>query len=96
MVIRARVRDATLSVEVADDGAGLPGPGAGLARDGHGLANVGQRIAAYYGERASLALHPGPGGRGAVARLTMPAAPDPASAAAGPGRAGAAPEGSAT
>ncbi len=76
VTIRARVRDGMLSVEVADDGVGLAGPGEGMIREGHGLANVSQRLAARYRGRASFVLEPGPGGRGTVARVAMPAAPD--------------------
>jgi signal transduction histidine kinase len=78
VVIRARVRDGTLSVEVADDGTGFSQPAAAVVREGHGLANVSQRLAACYPGRASLVLEPGPSGRGSVARMTMPAAPEAA------------------
>ncbi len=81
VVVRARVRDGALSVEVADDGAGLSGPGAGLIREGHGLANVRQRLAACYRSRASLVLEAGPGGRGAIARVSMPTSSDDAAGA---------------
>jgi LytS/YehU family sensor histidine kinase len=74
VVVRARVRDGALSVEVADDGAGFSEPPGALVREGHGLANVAQRLAACYAGRAALVLEPGPAGRGAVARMTIPAA----------------------
>jgi len=78
VVIRAAVRDGTLLVEVEDDGAGLRAAGTGLLREGHGLANVSQRLAACYRGGASLDLEAGPGGRGAIARVTMPAVPETA------------------
>jgi signal transduction histidine kinase len=86
VTIRAGVRDGTLTIEVADDGAGLDGAGGVPFREGHGLANVSQRLAAVYGGRALLAVGPGPGGRGATARVELPCSPD---SAAGPRASGA-------
>ena len=62
------------SIDVADDGVGLAGAAEGLIRDGHGLGNVARRLAARYGDRATLALSPAPSGTGARARLILPAA----------------------
>ncbi len=84
VVIRAQVRDGALSVEVADDGAGLSGSGRSLIREGHGLANVSQRLGACYRGQASLVLDAGPGGRGAIAKVTMPALPGLAADPAAP------------
>ena len=64
-----------LRIDVVDDGVGLSGDGDDLIRDGHGLGNVAGRLRASYGARAALALSAGPGGVGARARLTLPAAP---------------------
>ena len=64
-----------LRIDVVDDGVGLSGRGDDLIRDGHGLGNVAGRLRASYGARAGLALSAGPGGAGARARLTLPAAP---------------------
>lgn len=67
--------DGVLRIDVVDDGVGLSGDGDDLIRDGHGLGNVAGRLRASYGGRAALTLSAGPGGAGARARLTLPAAP---------------------
>ena len=64
-----------LRIDVVDDGVGLSRDGEGLIRDGHGLGNIARRLEASYGRRAALTLSAGPGGAGARARLTLPAAP---------------------
>jgi two-component sensor histidine kinase len=72
LTIAGRLDDGRLSLEVADDGAGL-GQGAGRAfLDGHGLGNVHRRLITYYRGRASLELLPNPGGAGALARIVLP------------------------
>ncbi len=66
--VRCRAQDGRLTVEVADDGAGM------AARDdspglGHGLATVGALV-------RMLEIEPGPGGRGTVVRMDFaPAGP---------------------
>ncbi|HUD72540.1 MAG TPA: histidine kinase [Dongiaceae bacterium] len=69
--IRAACRDGLLAVEVLDDGRGLR-TGVDPMREGHGLDNVRQRLVTLYGEAGRLTLGPGPGGKGAVARLVIP------------------------
>ena len=64
-----------LRIDVVDDGVGLSEAGEHLIRDGHGLGNIARRLEACYGSRAALDLSPAPGGRGARARLILPAAP---------------------
>ncbi len=65
--ITAERRDATLCVEVADDGRGL----ASLEGTGTGLANIRSRLSMLYGARAELAVaHRRP--RGFVASLQLP------------------------
>ncbi|WP_028104411.1 sensor histidine kinase [Pseudoduganella violaceinigra] len=67
--VAARALDGGLELLVSDSGRGLdagPGkPGTGL-----GLANVRERIAALYGEHASLSLEAAP--QGATARIYLP------------------------
>ena len=74
-----------LRIDVVDNGVGLSDEGKGLIRDGHGLGNIARRLETSYGGRATLELSAAPGGAGARARLTLPAAP------VLPGRAEAAP-----
>ena len=74
VTIAARLEDATLRIEVTDDGRGPAGDPEELFREGHGLANVRGRLRTMYGEAGSLTLRRPPGGRGAVARLRIPAA----------------------
>ncbi|MBS0321155.1 MAG: histidine kinase [Proteobacteria bacterium] len=67
----ARAGDA-LVVTVADTGRGfrdgvVPQPGHGF-----GLANLRERLAAMYGEAATFTLEHGAGGKGTVARLSIP------------------------
>ena len=60
----------TLTIEVADDGEGF-------ARgwvEGTGLGNLRQRLLSLYGNRASLAIGPGPGGS---VTITLPRPPSP-------------------
>ena len=72
ILIRAAARDGRLSVEVEDDGAGLRNGSAGAVREGHALANVSRRLETLYGSDAHFTLEPGPGGKGARARIDMP------------------------
>ncbi len=66
--IAAREEPGTLVLEVADDGPGKSGGNGGF---GIGLANVRDRLAARYGDSASLTAGPAPGG-GWSALLRMP------------------------
>jgi signal transduction histidine kinase len=69
--IEARRLGDRLRLSVVDDG---PGPGAAAAAHstGVGLANTAARLAALYGDEATLDLRPGPGGVGAEARVDLP------------------------
>jgi two-component system sensor histidine kinase AlgZ len=70
--ISARRADGRLDIAVEDDGAG-PGPDPRtLFREGHGLDNVHQRLRTRYASRAALRIEPVGGGRGTVARLSLP------------------------
>jgi signal transduction histidine kinase len=70
--IAARFSEGMLVVEVSDDGRGLP-PGIDPVRVGHGLDNVRQRLVTMYPGAGALELGPGPGGRGTMARIRIPA-----------------------
>jgi hypothetical protein len=78
--IAARLNAGRLLVEVSDDGRGLPA-GVDPVREGHGLDNVRQRLATLYGGDGGLDLLGGPGGRGTIARLTIPLPAEPERAA---------------
>jgi len=65
--IAARVEDKQLKVEVADTGAGLRQ----ISGSGAGLANLRARLAAFYGETASLAIE-GNTPRGIRATIAVP------------------------
>jgi LytS/YehU family sensor histidine kinase len=80
--IRSHVRNATLQLEVEDDGAGLASGDSDWIREGHGLANVRDRLRTLYAEQGMLDLAPGRGGRGAVASIALPVAGGPRSAPA--------------
>jgi two-component system LytT family sensor kinase len=71
--IVARLEDADLVVEVADDGVGLEPGRTDFIREGHGLANVRRRLSTLYGARGSLGLLPGANGHGTIARIRLPA-----------------------
>ena len=72
--VSTRLDGGMLRIDVVDDGAGLSGDGESLIREGHALGNIARRLRAFYGGRAALDLSAGPGGAGARARLTLPAA----------------------
>ncbi len=67
--------DGRLAIEVADNGQGFVSDGG----SGVGLANTRSRLAALYGERASLSLQAAPAG-GVIARVLLPVLPVPAPA----------------
>lgn len=66
----ARRQGETLTIEVADTGRGLRAD----HPPGVALANIRARLAAQYGERAELSLHPN-SPCGVIARLRLPLAP---------------------
>jgi sensor histidine kinase YesM len=70
IVVRARVDDGMLCIEVADSGLGLrtaaPRPGGGV-----GLANLRERLRQLYGASAQLQLIENPAG-GVTSRLLLP------------------------
>ncbi len=80
--IRVRAHLDTMTVELNDDGIGLP---AGELRNGTGLRNTRQRLAHLYGTRARLEITPRPEGGTAVC-VTLPfrREPDPLAAEAPP------------
>ncbi len=80
VAIAARTRDGLLEIVVSDDGVGLSGPAGARIREGHGLSNVAQRLGVFTRGEGSLALEPGPGGLGAVARIEIPIREDGAEA----------------
>jgi len=67
VTVRAYVVDATLHVEVCDDGVGIDPH----ADDGIGLANIRERLQLLYGAQAELAVSAPPGG-GACATIRLP------------------------
>jgi sensor histidine kinase YesM len=71
--IRARVDGQTLVMEVRDDGLGLDAPKrrAGRAGAGAALQNIRERLAARYGDEASLSLQALPQGTCATLRLPL-------------------------
>jgi hypothetical protein len=72
----ARTAACGLTINVADDGAGIRSD----SNDGVGLANTRARLHGLYGETASLTLAPGDRGVGTVVTVVLP--PQPASARA--------------
>ena len=73
--IRVRAHADVMTVELHDDGVGLP---QGVLRDGTGLRNTRQRLSHLYGTLAALEIQGRPGG-GTVVRVTLPfrREPDP-------------------
>jgi signal transduction histidine kinase len=67
LLVSAVCIDASLRIEVSDNGAGFQTQGG----DGVGLANLTERLAALYGDAAELAVFPGEQG-GVVARISLP------------------------
>jgi len=79
--LRVRAHQDTMTVELNDDGVGLP---PGTLRNGTGLRNTRQRLAHLYGDRASLEIAPRPAG-GSVVRVTLPFRREPDPLAGGDG-----------
>jgi LytS/YehU family sensor histidine kinase len=75
ITLRASRRDETLSLEVADDGAGLPS----APRDGLGLSNTRERLRASFGDEQRFTIE-SPATGGVVARIEIPARAHPFSA----------------
>jgi sensor histidine kinase YesM len=67
ITVRAHVVEATLHVDVCDDGIGINLH----APDGVGLANIRERLALLYGGAAELVMEPPPGG-GCCASIRLP------------------------
>jgi LytS/YehU family sensor histidine kinase len=67
VTVAARAEDGTLVLEVSDDGAGWLEE----AREGVGLRNVRERLAALYGDGASLSIEPHVP-RGSIIRVRLP------------------------
>lgn len=73
VAVRAFARDeATLVIEIEDDGAGLAGDGAATRPGGVGVAHVRERLATLFEDAAALEFFKGAGGRGTLVRLTLP------------------------
>jgi hypothetical protein len=70
--VSAGVAAGVLTIRVEDDG---PGPSAAEWPEGRGLANTRDRLAALYGNSASLSLQRGADGRGATAEIRLPFRP---------------------
>jgi len=70
--ISARRAEGRLEIAVEDDGVGPGGDPRKLFREGHGLDNVRQRLRTRYLAKAALRIGPAGGGRGTVARLSLP------------------------
>jgi two-component system LytT family sensor kinase len=69
--VRATADHAWTTIEVEDDGAGLPAGFSIGATDGTGLRNLASRLSAEFGDRQSLTLLPRAGG-GAKATVRVP------------------------
>jgi LytS/YehU family sensor histidine kinase len=81
--LRAQRHNGVLTLEVCDNGAGLPGDQ--VVREGVGLSNTRARLRELYGEAHQFELRPGAKG-GLVVHLTIPfkrAETSPAGALAG-------------
>jgi two-component system, LytTR family, sensor kinase len=74
--LRSRLMDASVVVEVEDDGVGMGAaqflePPTGMGGSGIGMANVAERLKVLYGSAARLIVNAAPGG-GTLVRLTLP------------------------
>ncbi len=72
--VRARVGDGWTTVDVEDNGAGVPAGWSLAASPGTGLRNLASRLAAEFGDRQSVTLEPRTGG-GARATVRVPFVP---------------------
>jgi LytS/YehU family sensor histidine kinase len=70
VALRAWRRDGIMTLEVADDGAGL----SAAAKDGVGLSNTRERLRASFGDEQRLSIE-SPAEGGVVARIEIPARP---------------------
>lgn len=70
--VRAYEHDATVVIEVQDDGRGIDPETAATSSAGHGIANVRERLRLSFGDRAELRLKPRRP-RGTCARVSIPA-----------------------
>ena len=70
VTLRAWRRDGTLTLEVADDGAGMPA----VPKEGVGLSNTRERLRATFGDEQRLTLE-SPADGGVIARIEIPARP---------------------
>jgi signal transduction histidine kinase len=71
IVLRARLTDDALEIEVCDSGVGLHNAPAQASNNGTGIANVRERLRLLYGEQARLTLTALPE-RGTLALLSVP------------------------
>ena len=69
--VRARADDGWTTIEVEDDGVGLPDGWTIEGARGTGLRNLSSRLAAEFGPRQSVTLTPRAGG-GATATVRVP------------------------
>jgi two-component system LytT family sensor kinase len=74
--LRSRVSDASLTIEVEDDGVGMGSAQmlerpAGLGEGGIGMANIAERLKVLYGESARMTVD-SRDGKGTLVRLRLP------------------------
>ena len=74
--LRSRMTDATLVIEVEDDGVGMGFAGSSLSASGRagtgiGMANVAERLSVLYGETAKMTVDSSEG-KGTLVRLRLP------------------------
>src|SRR5438270_13163434 len=77
--LRSRVSDASLTIEVEDDGVGMGSAQmlerpAGLGEGGIGMANIAERLKVLYGESARMTVD-SRDGKGTLVRLRLPILP---------------------
>ncbi len=56
IILRSRVSEGQLVIEVEDDGVGISGGGADGSGSGIGMANIAQRLQVLYGDNASMTV----------------------------------------
>lgn len=71
LAVRAFVRDGRIHIDVEDDGVGLPEGWTMTASGGTGLRNLASRLAAEFGDQATLAVSARHSG-GVLASITLP------------------------